>query len=152
MSPTNTIARFGEYAAAFEEAFKGDDWSVLEPYFTEDAVYELFGGPPFAGRHEGRDAIFSALKASLDSFDRRFDTRELDLLEGPEIRDDAVWMHWRVTYTLEGAPELSIEGEERAYFDGDRIRRLEDQFADEASKTTLAYFEQYAAKLGASPS
>ena len=37
------IERFGEYAAAFEVAFEKDDWSVLEPFFTENAVYETFG-------------------------------------------------------------------------------------------------------------
>ena len=39
------LARFSEYAAAFEEAVRTDDWSGVEPFFTEDAVYEVTGSP-----------------------------------------------------------------------------------------------------------
>ena len=102
------IKRFLEYAAAFESVYKDDDWSLLEPYFTEDAVYEITGGPPFEGRHEGRDAVFAGLEQAVNSFDRRFDSRELEVLEGPELRDGAVWLRWRATYRVEGAPELRL--------------------------------------------
>ena len=145
----NPIERFGEYAAVFEDVYKSDDWSLLEPYFTEDAVYEIFGGEPFAGRHEGREAILKYLKLSLDGFDRRFDSRELSLLEGPELRDGAVWIRWRGTYQVTDAPDLVIEGEEKAYFEGDRIRRLEDHFPPEASGVTLSYFEAHGGSVGA---
>jgi hypothetical protein len=137
--PMNPIQRFAEYAAAFEEVFKSDN--------TEDAVYEITGGPPFEGRHEGRDGVLAHLKQSLDTFDRRFDSRELDLLEGPELREGGVWVSWRVTYAVDGAPDLCVEGEELAIFEGDRIQRLEDRFPDEAAPRTLAWFEQHADKL-----
>ena len=39
---------FLAYAAAFEDAYATDDWSKIEPYFTEDAVYETFAEAPFA--------------------------------------------------------------------------------------------------------
>ncbi len=143
----NPIDRFSEYAAAFEDVYKSDDWSVLEPYFTEDAVYEILGGPPFAGRYEGRDAILGYLKLSVNGFDRRFDTRELDLLEGPLERDGGVWMRWRVTYRVAGAPDLVLPGEETAWFEGDRIRRLEDRFGPEAGPTSQQYFEAHGEKL-----
>ena len=45
-----SLERFGQYAAAFEQAFESDDWSVLEPYFTEDAVYESSASPSLAIR------------------------------------------------------------------------------------------------------
>ena len=70
---------FREYATAFEDVVKTDDFRRLEPFFAEDAVYEIRGGPPFAGRHVGRAAILAYLKASLDGFDRRFQTRRLDI-------------------------------------------------------------------------
>jgi hypothetical protein len=140
------IERFQAYAAAFEEAFKNDDWSVVEPYFTEDAVYEIFGGEPFAGRHEGRDAILAYMKQSLDGFDRRFESRALDTLEGPSLKDGAVWMRWRVTYRVADAPPLVVEGEETATFEGDRIRRLEDQMPADAS-ATQRFFEEHGDKL-----
>ena len=48
-----SIPRFGAYAAAFEKAFENDDWSVVEPFFHEDAVYEVALPPPFG--EEGPD-------------------------------------------------------------------------------------------------
>jgi hypothetical protein len=145
------IARFGEYAAAFEVAFEKDDWSVVEPYFTEDTVYETFGEPPFAGKAEGRPAVLDYLKGSLDGFDRRFDVRELESLEGPELRDGAMWMRWRVTYRVAAAPPISMEGEETATFEGDRIRRLEDRFAEDTSAKILKWMGEHGAKLKPSP-
>jgi hypothetical protein len=145
------IERFGEYAAAFEVAFEKDDWSVVEPFFGEDAVYELVGGPPFEGRIEGCKAVLDYLKGSLDTFDRRFDTRELGLVEGPELRDGAVWVRFRVTYRVQGAPPLVLDGEETARFEGDRIRRLEDRFAEGVSPRTLKWMEEHGAKLKPAP-
>jgi ketosteroid isomerase-like protein len=78
------IARFAKYAAAFEEAYKSDDWSVVAPYFAEDAVYEIRDVPaPLGGRFEGRAAVLAYFKAVLDGFDRRFGSREIALVKGP---------------------------------------------------------------------
>ena len=40
------VDRFAAYAAAFEDAYTSDDWSKLDPFFTEDAAYETFEDPP----------------------------------------------------------------------------------------------------------
>jgi hypothetical protein len=144
-----TIEQFQRYAAAFEEFFRGEDPSVLEPFFTEDAVYEILGGPPFGGKYEGRDAVLDYLKRSTDGFDRRFATRQLEILEGPELRDDAVWLRWRVTYRSPGLAELTLDGEETVVFEGDRIRRLEDVFPLETSSITEAWFAAHGEELAA---
>lgn len=141
-----SIERFNEYAEAFEEVFASGEWSRLEPYFTEDAVYEIFGGPPFAGVHEGRQAVLDYLKGSVDGFDRRFDSRELETLSMEE-RDGVVWTEWRIRYKA-GDAELCFDGKEAATFEGDRISRLEDHFPPEASKITQTFMEQHGSKLG----
>lgn len=147
----NPIQRFVEYAAAFEQTFETRSTSPIEPFFTEDAVYETFGAPPFEGCQSGRDAVFSYLLTSLDGFDRRFATRALELLEGPELRDGSVWIRWRGRYTRPGLPDLVIEGEESATFDGDRIARLEDRFTLETAQAALAYLEEHADVLRSDP-
>ena len=141
------MARFQEYAAAFEDFVKSDDPSVIEPYFTEDAVYDITGGEPFAGRHEGRDAVFAHVKASLDGFDRRFTSRQLDLLDGPALRDGNIWMRWRVSYKSAGLPELLIDGEETVHFDGDRISLLEDVFPPQSASLMQHWFDNFGDQL-----
>ncbi len=143
----SATSRFLEYAQAFERAFRTDEWSVVEPFFADGAVYETVAGPPFGALHQGRAAVLEAFKESLDGFDRRFDAREVQFVEGPEERDGVVWMSWRVTYRVEGAPALVLEGEERAWFDGDRISRLEDRIAPAATERVLAFLESHGAKL-----
>ena len=139
------IEVFGRYAMAFEEAVRLDDWSAVEPFFTEDAVYESFGPGPFAGRRKGRRAVLDHLKRSLDTFDRRFDVREHpEMVRGPELTDDSVWIRWTVTYRVDGAPPFVLEGEETAVMDGDRISRLEDRFSDEMA----AAFDEWMARYG----
>lgn len=142
------IRRFAEYAAAFEKAYASDDWSLVEPYFTQDAVYEVALEPPIGGRFEGRAAILAYFKKVLDGFDRRFASREVGLVAGPRESGDSVWVRGRATYQAEGVPELEFELEETAWFEGDCIRRLEDRY-DAAARDTLArYAEAHGAKLG----
>lgn len=145
------VDRFKEYAAAFEDVFKSNDWTLLERFFTEDAVYELVGAEFFEGRHEGRDAIFAALEASLENFDRRFETRELEILEGPALKEGDVWLRWRASCRTPGVPELVIDGQELVRFEGERIVRLVDVFPPEMGQISQYWFEQYGDQLGARP-
>lgn len=143
-----SIPRFAEYAAAFEKAYSSDDWSVVEPYFTEDAEYEVGLGPPFTPESgsclRGRDAVLAYFKKSLDAFDRRFATREVVLLEGPREDGDAVWIRGRADYTSPLAPDFSFELEEIATFAGNAIRRLEDRY----DAATIAAVDAYIAAHG----
>jgi len=52
-----TIERYMAYAAAFEEAYASDNWSQLEPFFTEDAAYMNVAPAPFGGEYKGRTAV-----------------------------------------------------------------------------------------------
>lgn len=142
------IAHFAAYAAAFEKAYANDDWSLVRPYFTEDAVYEVAFGPPLGGRFEGRDAILAYFKTVLDGFDRRFASREVALVEGPREEGDAVWIRGSATYRADGVPPLSFELEETAHFDGERIARLVDRYEPEVEEAVRAYLEQHGDALG----
>ena len=141
------IKRFGAYAEAFEQAYASDDWSVLEQYFTEDAVYNFIAAPPLGGRHEGRATILRDFQSAVNGFDRRFTSRRVELVEGPLEKDGDVWMKWAAIYTLDGAPECRMEGEERAVFEGDRISLLEDSVTDAEGQRLGAYMEAHGDKL-----
>ena len=119
--------RYQAYAAAFEESFEDDEWSRLEEFFTEDAVYE---GDPDAN---GRAAVLAKLKHGVDSFDRRMDSRTPDF-STPTLAGNTLTMEWTVTYTKSGALDLAISGVETAIFEGDRIARLRDDFDPESQK------------------
>ena len=141
------IDRYVAYATAFEEAYASDDWSRLEPFFTEDAVYEFIAPAPFGGKYEGRATVLTQFKNSVNGLDRRFDSRKVEVLEGPTEKDGVVWIRWAAIYTLAGAPDCRMEGEERAVFAGDRIRRLADSMTDAEAGRVGAYFAQHGAKL-----
>jgi ketosteroid isomerase-like protein len=142
------IARFAAYAAAFEKSYENDDWSLLEPYFTEDAVYDAAAGPPIGKRLEGRDAILAYFEDVVNRFDRRFESRELALLEGPKEEGNSVWIRGSATYRAAGVPPFVLELEETATFDGDRIRLLEDRYQPAMKKSIAAYLEAHGEKLG----
>lgn len=135
------------YAAAFEEAYASDDWSKLEPFFTEDAVYAFVAPAPFGGEYKGRAAVLTQFQNSVNSLDRRFDSRKVEVLEGPIEQDGGVWIRWAATYTRAGAPDCRMEGEERAVFAGDRISRLKDSMSEAEAGRVGAYFAQHGAKL-----
>jgi ketosteroid isomerase-like protein len=142
------IARFAAYAAAFEKSFASDDWSLVEPFFTEDAVYEVDLDPPIGGRFEGRPAILAYFKQVLDRFDRRFESREIALLEGPKEEGDTVWIRGSATYRAAGVPVFVLELKEIVHFEGDRIRLLEDRYEPAMKKEIRAYLEAHGEKLG----
>jgi ketosteroid isomerase-like protein len=144
----SALQRFAAYAAAFEKAYANDDWSVVEPFFTEDAVYDAGLPALLAGRIEGRDAILAYFPDVLDRFDRRFASRRVELVEGPREDGDAVWLRGRAIYTADGAPDLAFELEETARFTGDRIRRLEDLYTDDEKDRLAAYMREHGARLG----
>ncbi len=134
------LDRFQAYADAFEESYEDDDWTRIEAYFTEDAVYE---GDPDA---EGREAVIAKLKGGVDGFDRRMDSRTPSF-DPPTVDGDTLTMQWQVAYTKAGAPDLVISGLETAVFRGDRIARLRDDFDPEAHKRLGEWMGAHGSKL-----
>ena len=135
--------RFLEYAGAFEKTFEDDDWARLEPFFTEDAVYTSTGGPPLGGRWEGRRRILDQLRESVNQLDRRFDVRRTELIGAPEVGENTFEMGWRATYEKASCPDLVFDGRERATYDGDRIRLLEDEVEEGADLRIQAYLDRH---------
>jgi len=146
---SSSIPRFARYAEAFEKSYASNDWSHVEPFFTEDAVYDALLPSPLGGRFAGRDAILAYFRSVLDGFDRRFASRAVSLVEGPREQDGSVWIRGRARYTAPGVPDLEFELEETAWFESDgRIRRLEDRY-DEATLQALGeYLRAHGATLG----
>lgn len=143
-----SIPRFAAYAAAFEKAYETDDWSEVAACFADDAVYEVPLDPPLGGRFQGRDAILAYFKRVLDGFDRRFETRQLELLEGPTQTGNQVWLRGRARYSAAGVPELVLELEEIATFAGERIVRLEDRYDPKVGPAVAAYLAEHGPLLG----
>ena len=146
----SNAAHFAAYAGAFEKAFVSDDWSLVEPFFTEDAIYEVTLDPPMGGRFEGRAAILAYFKDVLDRFDRRFESREIALLEGPKEDGESVWIRGSATYRTKGIPDFVLDLEETAYFEDDRIRRLEDRYEPVMKQRISSYLKEHGEKLGIS--
>ncbi len=135
------LDRYLAYADAFEESFEDDDWTRIEAYFTEDAVYE--GEPDDA---EGRDEVLAKLKGGVDTFDHNMDSRTLDFQE-PTVDGDTLRVEWSASYTKDGAPDLILSGVETAIFVGDRIARLRDAIDPEAKKIMGEWMAAHGALL-----
>lgn len=133
--------RYLAYADAFEQSYEDDDWTRIEPFFTEDAVYE--GGPEDA---QGRAAVLAKLKGGVDTFDRNMDSRTPDFQQ-PTADGNTLRMNWSVTYTKAGCPDLVISGSETAVFEGDRIARLRDDFDPAAEAAMGEWMAAHGAKL-----
>ena len=136
----NIKDRYLAYADAFEESFDDDDWSRIEQYFTEDAVYD--GDPPARGRR----AVLAKLKTGVDNFDRRMDSRTPDF-QAPTVSGNTLTMKWTVSYTKDGLPDLVISGTETAVFKGDRIASLRDDFEPKAQQALGNWMSKHGAAL-----
>lgn len=135
----NLLDLFQAYQADFEKTVHDDRWSRLERYFAEDAVYETYGD---AGRRtEGRAAIFRRMKRELDAFDRRCKWRRITTTGGPEVDGNRVLRNWLVTFHIDGAADLMIEGSERITYEGDRIVLLEEEPSETAERHLLMWMK-----------
>ncbi len=134
------IERFHAYAAAFEAAYDRDDWTLLEPYFTEDAISELNGA-----RVAGRDAVLTSFRDAVTMFDRRFDSRRLHVTRGPEITEGRVYIRAVARYERAGLPPLELVGDEWFTFEGDRIRLHVDRVLN--GTEVMAYLASHADAL-----
>jgi len=147
-------ARFLAYIAAYERSYGDDDWTRLEPFFSEDAVHEVSGGLPLGGRWEGRAALITHLRESTEAFDRRFDERLLWPRGVPAQMGDTVALPWRGIYRLERARSdpLTIEGTKVATFASDLIERLRDQLRPGTDRRIRDYLQRHLLIGGKRPS
>ncbi len=144
----SNIQRFAKYAAAFEKAFESDDWTALESSFAPDAVY-VVNLPQFgAKRLEGRAAMLAWFPDILNRFDRRFERRELSLVEGPREQGAEVWLRGTATYRSAGVPDFALTLEETVRFEGDLIVYLEDVYSPEMIAETERYLAAHGEALG----
>ncbi len=134
------------YAADFEKTFEDDDWSRLDKHFAENAVYEITGSA-MACRIEGRAAIFSGMKKSLDGFDRRVENRRIALTSEPEVTDDSFDVSWTVSYSKKGAPDYGLPGHSHARYADGVIVQLVDSFGPEVDKIAGAWITEHAPGL-----
>ena len=118
------------------------------PYFRDNAVYEVVGGP-FACKIEGKEAILRGLKKSVDGLDRRFDKRSIDVLSGPDTEPlatgDQVTLSWLANYQLAGAPDISFPGKSTVIVIDGQISHLRDDYKEE----DLVPFGSWAMEYGA---
>ena len=143
------LQRFAAYAADFEKTFEDDDWTRLEGYFAEAAIYTV-KGTPFDCEVRGRDAIFRAIKKSIDGFDRRFDKREIEPDGPPVVEGNRVTFSGSARYEKQGVDMLSIQLSETAELDETgRIVSLEDVYP-EGQDEMLRWLERYRAEFDAS--
>ncbi len=138
------LQRFAAYAADFEKTFEDDDWTRLEGYFAEDATYTVTG-TPFDCTVRGRDAIFRAIKKSIDGFDRRFDKREIVPDGPPVVAGNRVTFSGTGHYEKEGVDALTIQLRETVELnEAGRIVSLVDVYPD-GQDEMLSWLESHSA-------
>ena len=144
---------FTDYAAAFERTFVDDEWSRLTPFFSENASYEVRGGP-MACKISGRDAIFAGLKKSIDGLDRRCSDRQIDLTDGPKVTDidnvHELRIGWRVSYQYGDAPKIALPGRSVFTIADGVIVTMRDEYVDEELADVGAWMHEYGEGLDGS--
>ncbi len=123
----NTMQTFMAYAADFEKTYADDDWERIKKHFAADAVYEV-RAKSFGCVLTGPDAIAAGLKKSLDGFDRRFDGRKIEIVDGPTVDGESLSTTWLVHYTKDGYDPFSLRGHSTAACADGKITRLVDTY------------------------
>ncbi len=136
----NVLEQFFAYAGDFEKTCVDDQWQRLRQYFHDDATYEVKASS-IPCLLEGPDAIFAGIKKSLDGFDRKFDKRELALIDEPVIEGNQISANWAVTYRKNEFDPYVLRGQSVAEYRDGKIAALSDTI-DPAAETTLGEWVQ----------
>lgn len=143
----STCSKFIQYAMAFEQAAATDQWSLLEPLFADDALHVVNDGGPFAGTDRGPAAVVAGLRRVVHGIDRRFDARIPEIIEGPELRGDGVWMRFRLRLRRAGLPDFLVDGEHLTVHRGGKIVEFHETLAPGHGERATAYLQQHDAAL-----
>jgi hypothetical protein len=142
----NIKDRFLEYADAFEITYEDNDWSRLESFFTEGAVYETLPIELFGESASSLAAVMAKLEGSINGLDRLMDTRVVELTP-PITEGDTVRTNWTASYSKSGLPDLKIGGIEYARFEGDRIALLRDELDPGTEGELASWLAQHGESL-----
>jgi hypothetical protein len=134
------MQQFMAYAGDFERTLADDEWTRLQRYFADDAVYEV-QAESFGCRLTGPAAIFAGIRKSLNGFDRKFAKRDIEVTSGPEISGDEMQMGWKVVYSKEGLPPFVLRGRSVVRYSGDKIVYLSDRY-DPSMSVELADWQR----------
>jgi hypothetical protein len=143
----NLLQKFLEYAQAFEETYKDDDWKRLERFFAPDAVYRVVGSPGFDCDVRGCGEILAAMRKFVDGFDRHCDTRVLAPAGAPVIGEDTVRVWGVATYKRGDSDELPLRIELIAQYEDGLIVRLSDVYPADNEARVRAWMERWAPDL-----
>jgi ketosteroid isomerase-like protein len=138
-----SMTTFLEYAEAFEQAYATNDWSRLQRYFAEDAVYEIRVDADPPALFHGRDAVLAYFAWVTEHFDKRFAYRRLVPLDPPREIDGSVWLHGVGIYTMPDGARCHLVMEEEAVFAGERISRLVDYITPGGAAEVRAFRRRY---------
>lgn len=141
------LEKFEAYSEAFEVAYESGEWSPVELFFNEDAVYEIVADAPMAAKYVGRDAIMAEFVRVLDEFDYRFDTRSPVIVDPSKEVGDAVTNTFVLTYTCQGLPDVVMHGSETAVYKNGKISRLENTFTPETAAKMFQWMGRNLSKL-----
>jgi predicted ester cyclase len=100
------LSRFLEYAREFEIAQASDDFDRIARFFAQGAKHVVVGVEPLAADDAGRERVVAGLRESVHRIDRRFDTRIAEVLEGPRVRADGIWMRFGLTLRRGGIARI----------------------------------------------
>ena len=142
------LARFLEYAAAFDVAAETGDWTGVEDSFVEAAVFESRAEAPMDAYADGRVEILRHFQTTMALFDDRFDSRGMRFLAGPALKDGVIAAEFEATYAIKGAPDLVFKGKMHAEFEGDRMSLLRDEIDSEQASGVRDWLTAHGALLG----
>ena len=138
------LSRFLEYAREFEIAQLTDDFARIAPFFATEASHRVVGTAPFGADDCGRERVVAGLRKSVHRIDRRFDTRVAEVLDGPLVCTNGIWMRFGLTLRRRGLPDLCLEGEHLTAYDGaGAITCIEEKMLDGCDEAARLYLERH---------
>lgn len=122
---TEMLQTWRDFLDTFNTACETDEWSLLEPFLTEDVQYRVTG--MFMACHiHGRAAVIAGFAKSIRGFDRKFDSRQHEPVGVKTYDPDTVSAIAWGRYQKAGLPDVRIAAHGFWHFRDGKINAMTD--------------------------
>lgn len=139
----NTLTIFLNYFNQFEECVAGQrPWEDLAALFTDDATYSV-RGVPFECVVEGPHAIAAAFQHSVTNFDKKMDSRGLEILSSMRESAHSVRLQLASSYGIEGVGVVVAPVSMVVSTENGKISAMEDLYDMDLTGPALLWIAEH---------
>lgn len=140
-----TLEVYKNYATAYEQAVRTDDWSFMEELFSDDIDYQLIAPPIITAKAKGRKNVADFYKMNHDSLDRPFPGKRVrGNINQLLIEDNYLKFSCNIIFLLPDHADIIVPQQEQIWLNAnDQIEQIAISMSATELQSFINFMESY---------